>query len=293
MATLPEVFAALASQRCQAPVEIVAVDSGSTDGTADFLRPRVRKLLQIPPASFNHGLTRNAAIAEAQGEFVVLLVQDAVPASGRWLQELIRPLQEDERTAGSFARQEPRPDVCPIARQYLSQWVAAGPAPRLIAIDGEAAFAALAPAERHVLCAFDNVCSCIRRSAWAALPFRETTIAEDLEWARDVLLRGWRLAYAPGAVVVHSHRRPVAYEFHRTRLVHERLRALFGLATIPDAWSLARAMAVTLPRHLRWVASTGLPPRLEDVGRAVGLAIALPLGQYLGARRADRGGARG
>jgi rhamnosyltransferase len=285
MATLPSVFDALRAQKVDAEVEVVAVDSGSTDGTAEFLRPRVRELLQVTRDEFNHGLTRNAAVARTRGDLVVLLVQDAVPAAADWLAELIRPLREDSTVAGSFARQRPGSGACGIGRRYLEQWVACGASPRVSAISGETAFAALAPADRHILCAFDNVCSCIRRSVWTRHPFRATAIAEDLAWAKEVLLAGYRLTYVPAAAVVHSHRRPVSDEFRRTRLVHERLRTLFGLATVPDARSLARAIAVSVPRHIAWVASDG---RWPDLARAVGLGVAFPLGQYLGAREADR-----
>ena len=288
MATLPEVFEALAAQEGAEAVEIVAVDSGSTDGTLEFLAPRVRNLIDVAPGEFNHGLTRNLAIARTRGPLVVLLVQDAIPVSASWLVELIRPLREDPRVAGSFARQRPRADAGPLTRRYLAQWVASADVPEVKSVETASAFAALSPGNRHLLCAFDNVCSCVRRSVWEQYPFRATTIAEDLEWAREVLLGGYRLAYAPAACVVHSHDRSVGYEFRRTREVHERLQSLFGLATVPDVSSLLREIDVTVPRHVRWMLQDDRHPTLGEMVRAIGLGLAFPLGQYLGARSADR-----
>jgi len=128
----------------------------------------------------------------------------------------------------------------------------------------------------------------VRRSLWERFPFKETRIAEDMEWARDVLLAGYGLAFVPTAVVVHSHDRSAKYELGRTYLVHQRLRALFGLATIPDFLSLLRTLVSTSLTHLRCVlGSSRLGELPRDLARALGLAVALPLGQYLGIRSAD------
>jgi GT2 family glycosyltransferase len=138
-------------------------------------------------------------------------------------------------------------------------------------------------AERLELCTFDDVCSCIRRSVWERLPFRPTVIAEDVEWARDALLAGWRLAYVPQAMVVHSHERSARHELQRTRAIHRRLGALFGVRTMPTLGHLLRAFAATVPLHARlaWRQPAELP-------RALALAAAWPLGQYLGGRAAAR-----
>jgi rhamnosyltransferase len=279
-ATLPALLDGIAAQTVDAHVEVVAVDSGSTDGTADLLRGRVDRFLAIPPRAFDHGATRNAGVAAASGDLVVLLVQDAVPADERWLAALIAPLRDDRTIAGAFARQRARPDACALTRRYLSNWIAAGDAPRVAAIDGTAEFARLSPRERLDRCAFDNVCSCIRRSVWRAHPFRPAPIAEDLEWARDVLVAGHRLAFVPAAVVVHSHERDVRYEFDRTLQVHRRLRDLFGLRTIETLPALGRAVASSAALHLRCRREDGRP----SLARALGLAVAWPLAQYLGGR---------
>lgn len=282
--TLPRVFDALAAQRDAPPFEVVAVDSGSTDGTVEFLRSRVDALAEVDAAVFNHGTTRNLGVERGRGELVVLLVQDAVPASDRWLAALTHPLLEDPTVAGTYARQVPRADASGLTRYYHAHWLAASFEPRVSRVAGRAAFEALPPLERYRVAVFDNVCSCIRRSVWRRFPFRPTPIAEDLVWAREVLLAGFGLAYVPEAVVEHSHERSVRYEFTRTRLVHEKLAELFDLALVPDGVHLCRAVATSTAVHLRVVGSWS--PRA--VARALGLAVAYPLGQYLGARRGRR-----
>jgi rhamnosyltransferase len=276
-ATLPAVLDALARQRVDFPFEIVAVDSGSSDGTPELLRPRIDRLISIPAGSFDHGLTRNLGVENARGELVVLLVQDAVPESDEWLAALTEPLLADATLAGTFARQRPRPDASAITRHYLARWMATADTGHVAGVASRAEFAALDPMERLRRCTFDNVCSCIRRSVWTRFPFKATPIAEDLEWARDVLLAGCRLAYVPRATVIHSHDRSARYEFIRTYLLHRRLFELFEVRTIPTLPALARAIATSLAVHLRCVRAK------KGTGRAIALAFAWPLGQYLGA----------
>jgi GT2 family glycosyltransferase len=290
-ATLPVLLTSLAAQKTDVLVETVVIDSGSTDGTLDLVSGRVDRLLRVEPGRFNHGLTRNAGIAECRGDLVILLVQDAVPATTGWLAALIRPFQGDERLAGAFARQIPRPDASAVTRYYAARYAASGETPRLAAVADRDAFLALASPERLALCTFDNVCSCVRRAVWVKHPFAKTAIAEDLEWARDVLLAGYRLAFVPEAAVIHSHERSARYEFKRTYLVHHRLQTLFGLATVPTWRHLLRAIASTVRVHGRCLAGQppGQPRPPREVVRALGLAVAFPLGQYLGARAARRG----
>jgi rhamnosyltransferase len=277
-ATLPALLDALSAQRVERPFEVVAVDSGSTDGSVELLRTSDVRLVTIPHQAFNHGLTRNVGIDATTGELIVLIVQDAVPTSGAWLEALTRPLSLDSCLAGTFARQLPRPDAGALTRHYLSRWMACSDVPRTVSAT-RAELDDLSPPERLDRCTFDNVCSCIRRSVWQQHPFGETPIGEDVEWARDVLLSGYRIAYVPEASVIHSHERPAAYEFDRTRVLHRRLYELFGVHTIPTPLHLARAIASCVVMHAR----------CEFSARALALAFAWPLGQYVGARSAIRG----
>jgi rhamnosyltransferase len=283
-ATLPALLDSLRTQRTNGALEIIAVDSGSTDGTIDLLQPQVHSLIRVAPQEFDHGLTRNLAVARARGEFVVLLVQDALPVGHVFLESLAAPLVANARVAGTFARQQARPEASAITRHYLDNWIASRPEARTSAlVDGPPQMAAMTPMARLLFCAFDNVASCIRRSVWEQRPFKSTPIAEDLAWSLDVLLAGYSIAFAPDALVIHSHDRNALYEYRRTRVLHEQLFELFGLQTIPAVPALMRAIATSSLSHARL--------ELRSPGqwaRALTLAVAWPLGQYVGGRRAAR-----
>ena len=289
--TLPAVLDGIARQQVPFRVETIVVDSGSTDATLALLERRVDRLLRIPPETFNHGLTRNLGIAACRGELVVLLVQDAVPGSDLWLAKLVEPLLADASLAGSYARQVPRPNASAVTRHYLAGWAGCSAHPRTSALSGLEEFQALTPTERLLRCTFDNVCSCIRRGVWSDHPFPKADIAEDVEWARDVLLAGYRLAYVPEATVIHSHDRSARYELWRTYLVHRKLRTLFSLRTVPTPFHLLRAVAISLGVHVRCLARDGMTTlgRPREIVRALALAFAFPLGQYLGRLSADTG----
>jgi hypothetical protein len=74
----------------------------------------------------------------------------------------------------------------------------------------------------------------------------------------------------------------------RTRDLHARLWDLFGLETIPTKGTLARAMLSSAARHL-WLERQ----RPGQWPRALGLAVAWPLGQFRGARLAREAAVNG
>lgn len=286
--TLPALLHSLRSQRTLGPVEIVAVDSGSSDGTLELLKSVSVPVIRVGPGEFDHGTTRNLAIGRARGEFVVLLVQDALLIGDDWLEILVTPFANDPMLAATFARQRARSDASALTRHYLDGWIASSAEGWRAALEGgKTQFDAMTPAERLHRCTFDNVASCIRRSVWESHPFKATPIAEDLEWAKEVLLDGYALRFVPDAVVEHSHERSAAYEYARTRLLHARLYDLFGLQTIPTSPALVRAMLSSMARHfmVEWRNPSQWP-------RAAALAVAWPLGQYRGARLARSGEVR-
>jgi rhamnosyltransferase len=281
MSTLPALVHALGTQDDAAPRELIVVDSGSTDGTRDYAERIATRVIDVPPAAFDHGTARNLGVESARGPLVVLTVQDARPVHAEWLSRLLAPLRTDPSVAGAFARQRPRPDASAPTRLQLSGWVASRDTSRTVSLQpGE--FERMRPADRLERCAFDNVSAAIRREVWARCPFEATPIAEDLRWAKAVLLGGHSLAFVADAVIEHSHDRAARYEFARTWALHQQLLQLFALRTVPTLPVLARSIVATMRVHHRIGREDGVRPGSSAWRRAMALAVAWPAGQFVG-----------
>ncbi len=224
----PELLERLLAQRVSLPLEIIVIDSGSTDGTIEQCARFPVTVLTIPPEEFDHGETRDRAIRHTHGQFVALLVQDALPANEWWLECLIEPLREDASIAGTYSRQIPRPGSDAFVRRHVKDHVASRQEPRRQRLDDSVDLSALTLEEKITLFSFDNVSSAIRRSVWERFPFGRATFGEDIRWAKRIMEAGYTIYYQPDSVVIHSHDRSAWYDFKRFvasyRLYHE----LFG-----------------------------------------------------------------
>lgn len=198
------------------PVDVLVVDTASSDGTVELCREFKVPVLGIQPHQFNHGLTRNYAIAKTSGEYVALLVQDAVPTDDGWLRRMAEHLARDPDVAGVTGQQEPRPGADPVVRWELKyRATRLGGQRTALELPDPAEFDTLDLEGRIYRCAFDNVNGMLRRSVWSRYPFQPLPFAEDLDWARRVLKAGFKLVYEPESRVVHSHARPPAYHLKR------------------------------------------------------------------------------
>ncbi len=236
-----DVLARLRSQRYPSTPELLIIDSGSTDQTLTIARQHNATIHQIPKKTFDHGLTRNMGIERSTGDIVVLMTQDALPADDFLLQNLVAAF-EDPLVAGAFARQLPRPDADAIVARNIHNWVAGSEKPRISHITDRPAYDRLGPIEKYLFCVFDNVTSALRRSAWQQIPFHQNAFGEDIEWSKRALESGWKIAYRPDAAVIHSHDRPIAYEYKRNYMCHQTLYRLFGVQTLPARRHLPRAI---------------------------------------------------
>jgi len=287
---LRELLERLVAQKTPFPCEIVAVDSGSRDGTLATLRAFPVRVHEIRPAEFDHGETRNLGARLASGDALVFLNQDALPADEHLLENLVGPFA-DPSVAAVYGRQIPRPDCDVVTARQLDQWLTGRGEPARAALDG-AALDALAPAARHQLCTFDTVCGAVRRSAWEEIPFAQTDFGEDIAWGKAAIEAGFAIAYEPRAAVIHSHRRGLGYELGRGRISHAKLARLFGLELVPTRRALWHAISWNLRNELPYAwrhAPRGLE-RARQLARVAGLSVVGPLGQYLGARDARRSG---
>ncbi len=282
----PEILEAMIDQDLDRPFDVFAIDSGSTDGTVEHLKSRDVRLLEIPNSQFNHGLTRDLGLRKAEGEIVVMTVQDARPHDRQWLQRLVDCF-EDPEVAGAYSRQLPRSDANPFIKSRLSNWTAAQLEPRVQSIDSAEAFDALEPLEKLGAAAFDNVSSSVRRSVALEIPFRERQFGEDLDWGLRVIQAGYKIVFEPRSAVVHSHDKSIWYEFKRVYLDHQNLHRLLGVHTVPT-WDAVKSSSRWEIARLRKLVEED--PELSAAEkrrwqrRAVPTGFTQNLAQYLGAR---------
>lgn len=235
---------ALAAQDVDEEVEIVVVDSGSTDGSAALARAVGAIVHEIPAAAFNHGGTRNLAVSLTRGESVVFTSQDAYAADSGWLARLTAPLAAPE-VGGTYGRQvahegAPPPEVFFMDFLY-------GPASRV----QRASSTAELTLETTL---FSNVCSAMRRETLDRFPFVEDIImSEDQEWARRILLEGYALHYVADAIVRHSHAYTLRQAFRRFFDSGVSAERAYLTGGAPSAAALRRASIRYAVDEVRWL----------------------------------------
>ncbi|HRX01399.1 MAG TPA: glycosyltransferase family A protein, partial [Cyclobacteriaceae bacterium] len=84
-------------------VEIVIVDSGSTDRTLQIARDFGANVIEISPEAFTHSYARNIGGEAATGDYLFFTVQDALPPGQTFLYELYSTLIENQVAAVSCA----------------------------------------------------------------------------------------------------------------------------------------------------------------------------------------------
>jgi len=93
---LRRALAGVFAQETSRTFEVIALDSGSTDGTLEALAAHPVRVIAIEQAHFDWGRVRERLFEEARGGIVVNLSQDAIPAEHDWLERLIAPLLEGD-----------------------------------------------------------------------------------------------------------------------------------------------------------------------------------------------------
>src|SRR3954447_1903006 len=203
---LRDLLGALSVQRLDGEFETLVIDSGSTDATLDIVAdfPAVR-LVQIPNSEFGHGRTRNFAAHQARGRYVAYLTHDAVPAHDRWLYELLKPFELNDRVAAVMGSQIPRPSAFPLLKYEIrSVFDGFGPGfGTTLFYDDDFI---TSEGVRNAVTFYSDVNSAARRDILTGpVPYQDVSYAEDQLFGRDVIAAGLMKAYAPRASVIHSN----------------------------------------------------------------------------------------
>ena len=226
-------------------VEVVVIDSGSTDGTLEIAEKFGCTITHITREQFSFGRSLNMGCEVARGDILVLISGHCVPSDRNWLRELCQPIAEGH-VAYSYGKQIGGPEShfseCRIFAKYF-------PDESKIPQDG-------------YFC--NNANSAISRVAWQRYRFDEVvTGLEDMELAQRLHRDGGRIGYVASACVYHYHTeswKQVKRRFEREALAlqkimpqgHVRRRDLcrYIVTSIWNDWSRARRDGIFLGRAL-------------------------------------------
>ena len=86
-------------------VEVIVVDSGSADETVQIAAHHGARIEQIQPEEFTFGRSLNRGVAATSGEIVVIISAHCYPVYPDWLEQLIKPFDDDPQVAVSYGKQ--------------------------------------------------------------------------------------------------------------------------------------------------------------------------------------------
>lgn len=174
-------------QQTERSVEVIVVDSGSTDATLAIAARFPTKILHIAPAEFSFGRSLNLGCRAATGELMVAASAHVYPVYHDWLEQLCAPFG-DPQVALVYGRQRGDTNTRYAEQRIFAHWFPA----RSV------------PSQEHPFC--NNANAAVRRAIWQEQPYDEAlTGLEDLDWAHRAMQRGHRVAYSAEAEIVHVH----------------------------------------------------------------------------------------
>jgi glycosyltransferase involved in cell wall biosynthesis len=178
-------------------VEIIVVDSGSTDATLSIASRYPVKIVNIAPEDFSFGRSLNMGCAAALGEFMVIASAHVYPVYRDWLENLLSPFKDPD-VAVVYGKQRGDRSARYTEQQIYRKWFPEESAVR----------------QAHPFC--NNANSAVRRTIWQQMPYNEElTGLEDLDWAKRVVDLGKKIVYSAEAEIIHVHNESVLKIYNR------------------------------------------------------------------------------
>ena len=186
-------------QQTREDVEIIVVDSGSTDSTRTIACRYPIKLLSIKPEDFSFGRSLNLGCRAATGDLIVIASAHVYPTYMDWLGKLVEPFS-DPQVALVYGKQRGNESTKFSEQQVLLKWFP----------DTSNSH------QEHPFC--NNANAAVRRSVWEQLEYDETlTGLEDTDWATKAMALGYKIAYVADAEIVHVHNETMKQIYNRYR----------------------------------------------------------------------------
>src|SRR5262249_2336816 len=198
------VLAAIANQKGFRQIEILVVDSGSTDETVELADQFGAKVIKILPEEFTHSYARNLGARHASGHYLLFTVQDALPPSDSWLYQLFSVIKNNQVAAVSCAE-------FPAASADLFYRAISWNHYRFLEVDNVDKLMFKNGADDHISLRkngqLSDLACLISRDVFARYEYK-TDYGEDLDLGLRLIQDGHSLAFLGSTRIIHSHNRP-------------------------------------------------------------------------------------
>ena len=242
-------------------LEVIVVDSGSTDRTLEIARMFPLKIIEIRPEEFTYGRALNIGCAAAQGEFLVFVSAHAVPLAADWLARLLSHFNYANVAGGGGGESIKKTDQPEelVVRQDLGMFL------------------------RNCRFGLSNANAAIRAEVWRLYPFNELLpYTEDKEWAWRVLTDGYAVVFDGRARVWHCHHDTLWQIWYRAHLTHVGFANFLELP-LPSRYEVLRRVCEQALRQ-SWYGATWRQ-RIGPLTVALPSLIARETGRYTGLRK--------
>jgi len=206
-----EVLLSALEKQTLLPYEILIISSKNKNQTKEIaVRHSKVSLIEIPENSFNHGETRNIAAANAQGDILVFMTQDALPANDKLFEIMTSSLAIHTKAVAVYARQLPKINAAPYEKLF-----------RLFNYPPESAVHDWKDIKTLGLRAFylSNVCAAYKKNFFLSLRgFEQNLLSnEDMLFAAKAIRSGYKIIYEASAQVFHSHNFSLREQYLRSK----------------------------------------------------------------------------
>jgi O-antigen biosynthesis protein len=231
-------------------VEIVVVDSGSSDATVVSARSAGCTVVEIAPTEFSHSYARNTGADAASGDYLLFMVQDAYPIGDFWAYGMLRFLRDHSAdnlaavSCAEYSRSDSDAMYDSIIHNHY-RFLGCLEQDRIGGYQGD---------DHTLLRSYgqlSDVACLIPRALFQRYRYRGS-YAEDLDLGIRLIRDGLRVAMLASLKVIHSHNRPAYYYLKRSFVDTIHLVGLFDDYVFPRIESATGLIAgiVSTATHL-------------------------------------------
>jgi rhamnosyltransferase len=182
-----KLIAGIKHQKIERTIEVILVDSGSTDSTVDIALAMGAKVVKISKDDFTFGKSLNVGCEAASGQILLIASAHVYPLFTNWIHKMVEPF-DDPSVGLVYGKQVGNENTKFSEKRIFQKW-----------------FPNVSIKEQiNPFC--NNANAAIRKSLWVTQKYNEElTGLEDIEWATRIQKMGYNLSYLSEAVIVHVH----------------------------------------------------------------------------------------